>query len=561
MKSKKPIVLMSLSGIALASALNATKPDFTNVYDRTAATAANTSNVYNYSDITYNSYQRPTHKSDRTMAPYYSESTTINSYEIEDNTKTETTSTYTNNPEISYNTTATITNEYESFLESAANINVTYAYASYYNIDEAFNRTGATVSNNPTTLICSINSIPSESLLKQTILSNNEKFLATNKNGYYRLSESRINEVVSIIISSLNENYNILSKESKERVYEQLAHLTVVGADTNNPAISNTEYNAMYSENGLLIIDEDVLKKYYSDGDNAIQRTIAHEVAHIYQREYKQNRTSYTRIGVSQYWDNLTVNPLIWKFITESTAESNSMKQFNASTPLVYSKYYKRLQSLNLVALINPNYDERAYENANMNFDTNAIFNIYNAKTYQEKLEIAEMLYSIDIIDSERGDFYLSYRGDNNREVLKVSLLSSAMFTNSRYFYTNLAERIENGKVSFEDVVYLIKVFETDLNSQLPLSTNPSTYQEFINKYTELQKEFFDYLSTKYNISSSDLMEQYRVYATSSNTTMPSLSWLDNDEKTFIQNEYNMDKDYQNLTPISSYATQSGLSR
>ena len=317
----------------------------------------------------------------------------------------------------------------------------------------------------------------------------------------------------------------------------------------------------MYTENGILIIDENCLEKYYNLSDSSVKRTIAHEVAHIYQREYKEERSSYTRIGVSQYWNDLKVNPLIWKFINESTAESNSMKQFNETKPLVYSKYYQRLQTLNLVALINPNYDERAYENANMNFDTNAIFEIYNAKTYQEKVEIAEMLYSIDIIDSERGDFYTSYRGDDNREVLKVSLLSSAMFTNSRYFYTNLAERIENSNVSFEDIMYLIKVLETDLDSQLQFSTNPSRYQEFINKYTELQNEFFEYLSAKYNVSLDDLKYQYSIYASNSNITIPSLSWLDNDEKAFIINEYNMDQDYQNNKAISSYANQSGLSK
>lgn len=552
MKSKKPIFLVSLSGIIIASALGSQKPDFSKTYKETSAEVVYSSNVSNVA-IDYN-YSNP---SSQRIKPNGSLSTFDSNYKENDN--------YYNEEQAidsSINDKTNIeTNEYATFIESVSNINVKYAYANYYNIDEAFNRTAATVSNDTSSLICDPSIIPSKQILKATITNNNNNFFGIKRNGYYPLSDERIDTVVDILYESLQDNFEILNEDSRIRVYEELSHLTVIGADTNNPSVSNSEYNAMYTENGILIIDENCLEKYYNLSDSSVKRTIAHEVAHIYQREYKEERSSYTRIGVSQYWNDLKVNPLIWKFINESTAESNSMKQFNETKPLVYSKYYQRLQTLNLVALINPNYDERAYENANMNFDTNAIFEIYNAKTYQEKVEIAEMLYSIDIIDSERGDFYTSYRGDDNREVLKVSLLSSAMFTNSRYFYTNLAERIENSNVSFEDIMYLIKVLETDLDSQLQFSTNPSRYQEFINKYTELQNEFFEYLSVKYNVSLDDLKYQYSIYASNSNITIPSLSWLDNDEKAFIINEYNMDQDYQNNKTISSYANQSGLSK
>lgn len=552
MKSKKPIFLVSLSGIIIASALGSQKPDFNKAYKETSAEVVYSSNASNVV-VDYN-YSNP---SSQRIKPNGSLSTFDSNYKENDNY-------YNEEPAVdsSINDKTNIeTNEYTTFIESVSNINVKYAYANYYNIDEAFNRTGATVSNDTSSLICDPSIIPSKQILKATITNNNNNFFGIKRNGYYPLSDERINTVVDILYESLQDNFEILNEDSRIRVYEELSHLTVIGADTNNPSVSNSEYNAMYTENGILIIDENCLEKYYNLSDSSVKRTIAHEVAHIYQREYKEERSSYTRIGVSQYWNDLKVNPLIWKFINESTAESNSMKQFNETKPLVYSKYYQRLQTLNLVALINPNYDERAYENANMNFDTNAIFEIYNAKTYQEKVEIAEMLYSIDIIDSERGDFYTSYRGDDNREVLKVSLLSSAMFTNSRYFYTNLAERIENSNVSFEDIMYLIKVLETDLDSQLQFSTNPSRYQEFINKYTELQNEFFEYLSAKYNVSLDDLKYQYSIYASNSNITIPSLSWLDNDEKAFIINEYNMDQDYQNNKAISSYANQSGLSK
>ena len=552
MKSKKPIFLVSLSGIIIASALGSQKPDFSKTYKETSAEVVYSSNVSNVA-IDYN-YSNP---SSQRIKPNGSLSTFDSNYKENDNY-------YNEEPALdsSINDKTNIeTNEYATFIESVSNINVKYAYANYYNIDEALNRTAATVSNDTSSLICDPSIIPSKQILKATITNNNNNFFGIKRNGYYPLSDERIDTVVDILYESLQDNFEILNEDSRIRVYEELSHLTVIGADTNNPSVSNSEYNAMYTENGILIIDENCLEKYYNLSDSSVKRTIAHEVAHIYQREYKEERSSYTRIGVSQYWNDLKVNPLIWKFINESTAESNSMKQFNETKPLVYSKYYQRLQTLNLVALINPNYDERAYENANMNFDTNAIFEIYNAKTYQEKVEIAEMLYSIDIIDSERGDFYTSYRGDDNREVLKVSLLSSAMFTNSRYFYTNLAERIENSNVSFEDIMYLIKVLETDLDSQLQFSTNPSRYQEFINKYTELQNEFFEYLSAKYNVSLDDLKYQYSIYASNSNITIPSLSWLDNDEKAFIINEYNMDQDYQNNKAISSYANQSGLSK
>ena len=212
MKSKKPIFLVSLSGIIIASALGSQKPDFSKTYKETSAEVVYSSNVSNVA-IDYN-YSNP---SSQRIKPNGSLSTFDSNYKENDNY-------YNEEPALdsSINDKTNIeTNEYATFIESVSNINVKYAYANYYNIDEALNRTAATVSNDTSSLICDPSIIPSKQILKATITNNNNNFFGIKRNGYYPLSDERIDTVVDILYESLQDNFEILNEDSRIRVYEE----------------------------------------------------------------------------------------------------------------------------------------------------------------------------------------------------------------------------------------------------------------------------------------------------------------------------------------------------
>lgn len=439
--------------------------------------------------------------------------------------------------------------DYDDFIKLASSNNIKYIYSSYYDIDEALNNTNSYLSNKSYNVISSIDTIPSFDVLYSTITNNNNSFFYTNiNNGYYKLDDEIIRRTCNLIIESLNNNINDLDDNSKARVYEELKNLKVIGADSTNKKVSSEVYNALYDAKGYLILDITQINKYGSE--EALDKTILHEIAHIYQKELYNNN----QVGASLYNSSLKVNPLIWSFINETTAESNSMEITSSNKPLVYSKQYAYLRALNFSALINPNYDEKAFEKANKNFNPDDIYNMYNATTYQEKVEVIDMLYSLDIALSKRTDFYNNYDGNDSKETISNNLLASSMYTNTRYFYTNLAERVENGNATLEDCLYLIKMYEITLNSCINYELNYDSYQEFITSYTNLQNDFFNYLSIKTNKSLDDIISLYNIYTYNKQyTNVPSLNWLKDSEKDYIFNCYVANTKYSKANNIREY--------
>ena len=453
--------------------------------------------------------------------------------------------------EIADTTTLTST-IYTEFINYADSNRVTYKYSEFYDVDEALALSGATQSKTYTTLICDINDLPSEELIYNTIVKNNEEFFNNNTNdAYYRLPEETVKEIAELVTQSLALNIDFLDNESKQRVYEELAHLKVYGADSSNPTVSNDIYNALYRPDASLIIDVDQVNKYGSH--DAFIKTVLHEAGHIFQRNYAVSNENVTYVGASEYYRTLSVNPLTWSFINETTAESDSMTQTNSTKPLVYSKQYNFLRALDLTALISPDYDEKAFEKANINCNQEDIYAMFNADTYREKVEIINMLYSLDIALSRRVDFYNSYTSDETIDEVSANLYSDALYTNSRYFYTNLAERVENGGATIEDCYYLIKMYEIDLNACINYGYYPDMYKDFISNYSELQEEFFNYLASKNNVDISNIINGFELYSQNQEyINISSLDWLQTSEKNFIVNSYGANSFYANSDTIRS---------
>ena len=117
----------------------------------------------------------------------------------------------------------------------------------------------------------------------------------------------------------------------------------------------NQIYNARVTDEAVVMLDTEMIGQLR--GSQTMERTIAHEVAHLFQRMCPDHKISgLTQIGGSQYVENFDntgeVNSLHFQWLYEAAAEQMSMNEFDAKSRLVYKNMVGYLHTLDLITLI-----------------------------------------------------------------------------------------------------------------------------------------------------------------------------------------------------------------
>lgn len=433
---------------------------------------------------------------------------------------------------------------------------VIYVYADLYNIDNVYqniseyNSQIAKQKYQHTDLITSIDEIPTVDMVYNIITRNSDLFLHNHK-AYNKLNSEYIELIAQIIVDMIKENYDSLSEEDITRIYCMLNDVTAVGIDSTDFSINGlkTIYNARLTEDGVVMLDTKMITNL--KGNQTMERTIAHEVAHLFQRMCPDHRIAgLTQIGNSQYiedFDNTgEANSLHFQWLYEAAAEQMSMNEYNAHTPLVYKNMVGYLHTLDLITLIRPEYDENSIAISQMSTDANAIYKVFGAETEEEKREIAHMLYSICYIQTEREDFVTVYEKkygeiEGKETTVKKIMKESIAQTMTKYFYLNLSERVANGSVTLQDAFYLINTFESALNLHIVYddSTRYEYNDEAIAFYIETQNKFFQMIAEDSNMTYEEIVDKFNNYSLVIKTDSGyqrnySFTWLNQDEKDYI---------------------------
>jgi hypothetical protein len=358
-------------------------------------------------------------------------------------------------------------------------------------------------------------------------------------------------KVAKILVSMVEEYYDDWSREDKQRIYCMLNDISLVGIDSSDFTVNELQqlYNARVTDDGVIMLD---LEQMANLGDElTIDKTLAHEIAHLFQRMCPDHRiATYTQIGNSQYFDSLDTvgkaNSIHFQWLYEAAAEQMSMKEYSSPVPLVYNNMVGYLHTLDLITLIRPNYEENSIAISQMSTNPNAIYEVFGAKTDEEKKEIAHMLYSICYIQTEREDFITVYEKNNGAledkkiEVKKI-MKESVIQTMTKYFYKNLAERVHNGDVTLQDAFYLINTFESAINLHI-IYDDAERYEyneDAIKLYVELQDEFFRMIAEDSNMTFEDIERMFNDYSLIIKTDKGyernySFNWLTASEKEYV---------------------------
>lgn len=445
---------------------------------------------------------------------------------------------------------------FSQFADWINSLEVVYTYADVYDLEyatEALAQYEDAISAQKTAhtnLIVPIDTLPTPEVIATTIESNSREYLKTHTD-YYPLDSQYITLLASIFAKVLEVYYDTWSQEELSRIYCMLHDVVAVGIDSSVFLINDlqTLYNARVTEEGVILLDLNQMEALR--GDKVLERTLSHEIIHIFQRMCADHQIEgLTQIGSSRYIEAFDAtahsNSLHYQWLYEACAERMSMDLYGANTPLVYKNMVGYLNTLNLITLIRPEYSSDSIEISQLSVDPEAVYELFGADTPEERVEIANMLFSICYIQNDREDFEAAYEEkygsiDDQQATVKRVMKQSVIKTMTKLFYENLAERIANSEVTLEDAFYLINVFEAALNlhliyddeSRYDLNEDPVTF------YLAVQNQFFEAVAADSTLTFEALVNAFNQYALVTENKGAylrncSFTWLSEKERAFI---------------------------
>lgn len=322
------------------------------------------------------------------------------------------------------------------------------------------------------------------------------------------------------------------------RIVQKSGSLDFGGFDMNNRFYLN--YKNM--KNGAFAMDTDDIE----------QTTFYHEMMHAFQFACDDvKKTDEDRMGITHTYDSLEVNPLSWYWLLEGSAEMN-MGQYLGVRYSTYKNKIGYIHSLNIVANLNSNNKYVQIEKICFQRDLEKFFEVLDITDENDKKEIIKMMYSIEIIQESKDDFYdwynetynanLSDETNGEQSVLRLTLKEDALMTLTKLFYRNLARQINKRNVTLQDAYYLMRLYEADLDNHF--SNNTVGYMEFFHDfydtYVDLQNEFFAVIAEENNLSADDLANGFDNYSMNAVSKSPNcdLKFLSSDAKNYYTVEY-----------------------
>lgn len=404
----------------------------------------------------------------------------------------------------------------DNFQNYISNVEVVYKDSELFNIDEAIKlyedmdiditSSNSVINNNKV----------NENKLYSLVVENNKKFLEKDKTNKYKdINQSQLKNIVSIVVTQLNE---------------QLQSNTAIDTNILDDTLKNLKiFECEIFGNGVVELEDEKLCLNFSSinslqkqnpGINMLERTVKHESDHLIQVSYPKNDEFKYNMGMSYSYNNLSVNPLYWQWYVEGSAEKLTLNKIDDS-PFSYKDQVKGLESLTLATIADKDNDVADIEKLSLQKDLNKLFEYFNATTDNQKEEIIKMMFSYDIIFSnnkefvdcakaKKGSFDLMQLYDYQDE-LKGSICQ----TLTKIFYSNLSNSLVEQEMNLNDVYSLIRVFETEMCriSDYDNTTKTEINSNFVNSYSNIQNEFFNNLSTVTNMSNDEIKASYYAYS------------------------------------------------
>lgn len=407
--------------------------------------------------------------------------------------------------------------EYSNFVSYVHNISVDYENSEYFQLDQAFNRYQSmeeyeTVSSN----FIKDGHID-EIALKENILRNNKEYFENKKSGKYSLLDTAtFDKVFAALIDTLNYNLQSGTNIDIAQLDDNLTNLKIFRMTSPG--------SGMVTDDAILAVNLEVIATRQLEFPNVdyLRMTAIHEGNHLVQASSVKEREmeGYSKnVGIAYAWDDLAVNPLLYTWYTESSAEYLKNHQYGEGAETsAYENQVKALEALTLATVLKDGVDETTLAKVSLQSDLNELFAVFNCQTDKDKVEVLNMMYAFEICLNQPSEFTKFYKEKTGVALdlysYQDSLKSSVAQSLTKKFYENLASFSFQNDRTLKEIFSLIATFELEMSRFTKYSNDYylDTNESFLEMYKGVQNEYFTILSSSLNMSIDNLKNLYSTY-------------------------------------------------
>lgn len=435
--------------------------------------------------------------------------------------------------------------QYANFISKLNKVKIDYAYSYFYGIERAVSmekkRPAQATAHTYEIEHGADNKIDCDTLVK-IVKHNNDEYKnntsSYKKLAYKDLTDEEISAYCKIITNVLNTEIAKNPAIDKDEVYCILGNLKMFSEPSTTSIAHVTDDNCMNINANMVKVLQNM-----NSGQDANVDTIIHETMHLLQKSCVDNEGEDDDfIGIAQKWDELEINPLFWRWFYEASAEK-AMCHFTGDKPNTYANIINYLESFSMSTILNKNVSVNQTEYLCFQKNPELLYKQFGCDNNKEREELIKMMYTVDVLQFERDDFYDFYEkdfekiDDDDEEALvklQRELKVSICGTLSKKFYENLAALLIENELAIDDVFYIIRVFEEDLNNHLGCDDKDRTDAnlKFLDIYLEIQDEFFEQLADSMNCSVDSIIRKFNAYKFAVNDML--LLNISSDKKEYI---------------------------
>lgn len=372
--------------------------------------------------------------------------------------------------------------------------------------------------------------------LYEIVKSNNEIYLEDATAVIRKLEDDIVLQICGIVTDVVNDMLEKYPKIDKERVYCNLGYLKVV------EKASALNYGAVQPDMVLHITRGTAALLDNSASEN-MYKVLVHESMHMLQFGCVCERQDgcVRRCGIAHAHGEAGQDYSDWVWMGEGSAERMT-SLYTGTAPMTYYNYINYILTLDLATMLREDIPANYMESIYFYDDVENLFWAFDAKSEEEKREIYQLMYSLEIMQEEPEDVkqaYYDIYGIEWTEEVSGEVFNKVkrpiLKTVTKQFYTNLADAIVRQEVSKNDVLFLVNLYESTMNQHLHFDNKDyNGYNaEFVEWYKACRADFF---ASFENLT----LEEYAGYIAGDgeSTVNATMKWLPTAKKEFLAEKY-----------------------
>ena len=348
-----------------------------------------------------------------------------------------------------------------------------------------------------------------------------------------------LSNLCELIVEVVNDMTGIYPDVDYDRVYCNLANLKVLNKNSMMSIAEVTNEMVLHISKS-----SSDMKKLHS-GENGYRDTMVHEIMHIMQYgcACEQNENCIMRVGLARAYSDFDVNTSKLEWLSEGSAEllKNNLLGIDRD---VYQNMVNYINTINLSTVFNNGIPARYVETLCFYDDINKLYDLFGCKTKDEKLEVLNMLITINIIQFAPQEILTLYGEKYDVDIsdtkvidnINYSIKPSACMTLTKSFYKSIANLLtEEKNITMDDFCFMISLYETAMNYHLRLNReNLAEYNaEYLENYKTLREKLFSFVSANTGTDIKTYFNDYKI--TNSETELcASMKWNDSNKNKFL---------------------------